>query len=195
MLELLFDWEAAFAFGTDVAIYLIMALAGTVLFVLRLMVSLFFGADADFDAGHDLDLGSDAAFSYLSLLSLLAFFMGAGWMGLACRIDFGWSGLPSAMGAATFGFGSMMLASGLMAYAQRLNSAPAYDLNTAVGRTARVYMSVPAKGEGRGQVEVDVSGARKVIEAVSNAGKLDQFTSVRVVEVRDDQTLVVEPSD
>ena len=195
MLDLLFDWQAAFSMGTDVAVYLIMALTGTTFFVLRLLLALFFGADADMDTGHDYDASSDSSFGFFSLLSIFAFFMGSGWMGLTCRVDWDMGGLASAAAAAAFGFGMMMLASGLMFTARKLNRTIEYDLGTAVGRTARVYMTIPKQGAGRGQVEVDVSGRRKVLEAISTGEKLDQFSSVHVVEVRDDQTLVVESAD
>ena len=87
----------------------------------------------------------------------------------------------------------MMLASGLMLLARRLNQTIEYDLATAVGKTARVYLTIPEKGSGRGQVEVDVSGRRKVLDAVSASDTLAQFTSVKVLSVRDDGILVVEP--
>ena len=191
MLDLLFDWDAVLAYGTDVAVYLIMALIGTTFFVLRLLLALFLGGDGDIDAGMEAAAATDASFSFFSLLSILAFFMGAGWMGLTCRVDWELSSLASAASAAGFGFAMMSLASGLMFYARRLNQTIEYDLNTAVGKTARVYMTIPKKGEGRGQVEVDVSGRRKVLEAVSRDDKFSQFTSVRIDSVRDDGTLVV----
>ena len=194
MLDLLLDWNAALNLGTDVVVYLIMALVGTAFFVLRLLIALFFGGDADFDTGQ-FDAASDASFGFFSLLSILAFFMGAGWMGLTCRIDWQMGGLASAASAAAFGFGMMLLASGLMATARRLNKTIEYDLNTAIGRSARVYMSIPKQGDGRGQIEVDVSGRRKVLEAVSKGEKIPQFSTVKVTAVRDDQTLIVEPLD
>ncbi|MGE0485874.1 MAG: hypothetical protein AB7Q81_17135 [Gammaproteobacteria bacterium] len=194
LLDLLFDWHAALAYGTDVVAYLVMALVGTTFFVLRLVFALFFGGDADFDPGLH-DAASDSTFGFFSLLSILAFFMGAGWMGLTCRIDWELSSLASAASAAGFGLVTMSLASGLMMFARRLGRTIEYDLQTAVGRTARVYLTVPKKGDGRGQVEVDVSGRRKVLDAVSSGGRLPQFTSVRVEAVRDDGTLVVAPLD
>ena len=192
MLDLFLDWDAAFRYGTDVVVYLVMAIIGTSFFVLRLVFALFIGGDGDFDTGVDADMASDHAFGVFSLLSVLAFFMGAGWMGLTCRVDWDMGSLASAASAAGFGFGMMMLASGLMMLARRLNQTIEYDLETAVGKTGRVYMTVPAKGAGRGQVEVDVSGRRKVFEAISEGGKLEQFSSVKVLSVRDDGTFIVE---
>ena len=181
--------------GTDVAVYLVMALTGTTFFMLRRLLALFFGADTDVDTGHLHDAGSDASFGFFSLLSILAFFMGSGWMGQTCRVDWEVGGLASAAAATAFAFGMMMLASGLMFTARKLDRTIEYDLKTAVGRTAGVYMTIPKQGAGRGQVEVDVSGRRKTLEAISTGEKLDQFSSVTVVEVRDDQTLVVESTD
>jgi len=195
VLELLFDWKAAFGFGTDVVAYLIMALVGTTFFVLRLLLALFFASDTDFDTGDHFGATSDSSFSFFSLLSILAFFMGAGWMGLTCRVDWDLGGLASAAAAAAFGFSMMLLASGLMLATRKLNRVIEYDLQSAVGKTGRVYMSIPQHGGGRGQVEVNVSGRRKVLDAVTRGDKITEFSSVRVVEVRDDQTLVVEAAD
>lgn len=197
VLDLFLDWEAAFAYGTDVVVYLVMAIVGTTFFVLRLLFALFFGGDGDLDTGIDVDVdvSTDASFGFFSLLSILAFFMGAGWMGLTCRVDWEMGSLASAAAAAGFGFGMMALASGLMFGARKLNQTVDYDLQTAVGRTARVYMSIPEKGGGTGRVEVDVSGRRKVLEAISTGERFGEFSSVRVVSVRDDGTLVVEAAD
>ena len=170
-----------------------MALVGTVFFLLRLLMALFFGGDGDMD-GDLADIGDgDGAFSMFSLLSILAFFMGAGWMGLTCRIDWGLSSIVSAMVASGFGIVLMLMASGLMAFARSLNQTVDYDLQTAVGHTASVYMSIPARGEGRGQIKVTVSGRLKMMDAISNGPPIGEFKSVKVLSVRDDGTFIVEP--
>ncbi|NNL66916.1 MAG: hypothetical protein HKP30_11775, partial [Myxococcales bacterium] len=161
MLDALLDFSSLTAQGADTTAYLVMALAGTFLFLLRLGFALFVGADIDMDADVDADVGSDASFSLFSLLSILAFFMGAGWMGLACRLEWGVGRFGSAMAALGFGGAMMLFASLLMYGTRRLNQEITYDVGTAVGTTARVYARIPAKGEGAGQVEVTVSGRRK----------------------------------
>jgi hypothetical protein len=178
----------------DVVVYLIMALVGTVFFILRLAIALFFGGDGGDVDGDLADVGhGDGAFNMFSLLSILAFFMGAGWMGLTCRIDWELSSMVSAVAATGFGFVLMLMASGLMAFARRLNRVVEYDPATAVGHTANVYMAIPAKGEGRGKIQVAVSGRLKTMDAVSTGAKIGAFTSVTVLSVRDDGTFVVEP--
>ena len=181
-------------FGMDVVAYLVMALIGTIFFLLRLLVALFFGGDgADLD-GDLGDVGhADSTFSMFSLLSILAFFMGAGWMGLACRVDWQLGSFTSAVASAGFGLVLMAMASGLMAFARSLNRVVEYDLETAVGHIASVYMSIPEKGQGRGKIKVSVSGRLKTLDAINNGPKIAEFKSVRVLSVRDDGTFIVEP--
>lgn len=194
IIDLLFNWEEALSFGVDVLAYLFMAIIGTVFFLLRLLVALFFGGDGGDLDGDMGDIGdADSAFSMFSILSILAFFMGAGWMGLTCRIDWELSKLASALASTGFGVVLMVMASGLMAFARSLNRVVEYDLQTAVGHTASVYMSIPARGEGRGQIKVAVSGRLKMIDAISTGPGIPEFKSVKVISVRDDGTFVVEP--
>lgn len=192
LVKLLFDWQAMAERGADAVVYAVMALAGTLLFLVRLAMALFSG---DGDGHSDMSIDSDASFSMFSLLSILAFFMGAGWMGLACRLDWGVGRLGSSLVSTGFGFAMMLAASGMMYLTRRLNRDIRYDVGTAVGHTARVYLTVPAKGNGHGQVEVSVSGRKKVLRAQSTGPEIAAFRDVRVVEVRDDETLIVEPLD
>ena len=68
-----------------------------------------------------------------------------------------------------------------------------YDPATAVGKTASVYMTIPARGDGRGKIQVTVSGRLKTMDAISSGESIDAFKSVIVVSVRDDGIFVVKP--
>jgi hypothetical protein len=191
MWDLILNWPALMALGYDAVVYLVMALGGTLLFLIRLGFTYFGGGGGDFDVDADFD--GDASFSFLSVLSILGFFMGAGWMGLACRLDWGLGRFASSLIAAGFGFAMMMAASGMSYYARRLDQTIEYDLRTAIGRIGRVYLTIPEKGQGHGQVEVSVSGRKKVIRAVSSGPRFEAFTDVKIVDARDDETLVAGP--
>jgi len=193
MWELIFDWPALIDRGADAVAYLVMAMVGTILFLLRLGLAMVGGADGDFDTDTSFD--SDVSFTFFSVLSILAFFMGAGWMGLACRLDWGMGRFASTLSAAGFGMAMMFAASGLTYLTRRLNREIGYDVHTAVGSTCRVYLTLPQRGSGHGQVEVTVSGRKKILRAISNGPEIEAFADVRVIEVRDDDTLVVEPFD
>ncbi len=194
ILDVLLNWTDALSYGMDVVVYLIMALVGTLFFVLRLVFALFFGGDAGDLDGDMSEVGlADSAFSMFSLLSILAFFMGAGWMGLTCRVDWDLSSMVSAMAAAGFGIVLMAMASGLMAFARTLNQVVEYDVKTAIGKTASVYMTIPERGKGSGQIKVTVSGRLKMMDAISSGPRIPEFQSVKVLSVGDDGTFVVEP--
>lgn len=194
-LELLLDWQnLRIDFGVDAVIYAALALAGTALFVLRLGLSLLLGIgdEMDFDTG---DLEHGGGFPLISLLSLTAFFMGAGWMGLIARVDWGLSPTASAFAAGGFGFVLMLLSASLMFGAKRLTQDVTYDVKTAVGRTGQCYMAIPAKGEGSGQVRVSVSGRSMIVSAISNGTAIQAFKDITVIDARDDETLIVQQAD
>ena len=170
-----------------------MALIGTTFFVLRLAIALLFGDGGEVDGDMSAGAGDGGVFNMFSLLSILAFFMGAGWMGLTCRIDWEFSSMVSAVAATGFGFILMMMASGLMLVARKLNRSVSYDPQTAVGRTASVYMSIPKRGDGTGKIIVNVSGRQKTMDAISSGDPIKEFKSVKVVSVRDDGIFLVEP--
>ena len=191
--DVIFDWSQLVDRGTDVVVYFVMGAVGSLLFLIRLALASFGGGDGDFDTDMDAGVDSDASFSFFSLLSILAFFMGAGWMGLACRLDFELGSLASAFSATGFGLTMMLLASALAYGTRRLNKQIEYDMATAVGRTGRVYLTIPEKGQGHGQVEVTISGRRMVKRAASAGPKIDAFADVTITDVQDDETLIVEP--
>jgi hypothetical protein len=191
MWEAIFNWSELVKFGGDVVTYFILAAVGTLLFLIRLVLALFGSDGSDFDV--DADVGTDASFTLFSLLSVMAFVMGTGWMGLACRVDWDLNRPLSAVVAISFGVVMMLLASGTMYLIRKLNREVSYDVSTAVGKTARVYMKIPAKGKGQGKVQVSVSGRLKTIQAVSSSKEIPAFADVTVVDTRDDETLIVKP--
>lgn len=191
ILDIFWNWSDLVQLGGDGVTYALMAAVGTLLFLIRLVVAMFAGEAGDFDV--DVESGTDASFTLFSLLSVTAFIMGTGWMGLACRFDWDLSRPLSVVIAVGFGVVMMFTASGLMFMTRKLNRTITYDPATAVGKSARVYMKIPAKGKGLGKVQVSVSGRLKTMDAVSAGPMLDAFTDVTVVEVRDDDILIVGP--
>src|SRR5687767_11217290 len=111
--------------GWDTTVYLIMGSAGTLLFVVKMAIMLIAGGDGgDFDVGGG-DGGGDMAhgdgFGLFSTLSVIAFMMGAGWLGLAARADWGWGPVPAAAAASAFGFSLMFFSSMAMYQMKKFN--------------------------------------------------------------------------
>jgi hypothetical protein len=70
------------------------------------------------------------------------------------------------------------------------------DYHNAVGEIATVYLPIPPKREGRGQVQVIIQGRLQTIPAITSRGeRLENRAKVLVVDVLEDNTLVVVPDD
>jgi len=128
------------------------------------------------------------------ILMIMAFFMGVGWMGLASRVTWDLGGTLSVFVSVGSGVGMMLMASTLMWYVKRLEYVVEYDPKTSIGKTGRVYLTIPGSGKAGGQVEINISGRRKIMNAKTRGDELAAFTSIKVIEVGDDETLVVEPN-
>ena len=196
---ILASWiDDIFSTFSDATLYFSMAVVGTLLFSIRIILMMFFGLDdgGDFDLDVDMDTGGfdghAGDFSLFSMVSVLSFMMGAGWLGLACRLEWGVGPVMSAIYAALFGFGLMLMSSMALWQMRKLNDPGGYDVNTCIGKTGRVYLTIPAKGSGRGQVQMTVDGRQKVMEAVSTGEEIESFATIRVVSIQGEETLVVE---
>ncbi|MEM7645945.1 MAG: hypothetical protein AAF203_03455 [Pseudomonadota bacterium] len=179
-------------------IYAVMALIGTTLFVLKTLM-LFVGGDTDSDLdGADLDdpahVDGAETFTLVSIQSILAFFMGTGWIGLACREEWKLDSMTSLIYAGLFGVAMMLLSSFLTMKIKGLNAIPENKIDRkAIGLTGRAYTNIPEKGEGTGQVEITINGKQQILQASSGAGSIKAFDTVEVVFVDDSGHLTVEP--
>lgn len=189
------DIDQYLAVGVDAAAYFVVAVTSTSAYVVKLGLSLVGGSIEADVADLDADFDSTASFSLFSLLSVLAFLMGASWMGLAGRLNWGLGSFLSATLAAGFGAALMTGSAGLMYAVQRMTHVPRYNLRSAVGRTGTVYLTVPANGQGEGQVEIDVSGRRKIVAAVSEDDEIPAFAAARVIGVRKGNVFVLESAE
>ena len=192
LFDLMYLYETG---GIDTVAYALMAIVGTGLFIIKMGLSLILGVDGDVDMDVDVDadgLEHGTGFSMFSVLSVIGFFMGAGWAGLAARMEWGLDNAPAAVVAGGFGLVLMLISSLLMFSATKLTQDVTYDLKAAVGKIGTVYMSIPPKGDGAGKIRISVSGRSMIVDAVQTGSeKLEAFKDIEVTEVRDDKTLVV----
>ena len=159
------------------------------------MILAMFGGDMDgLDADMDIpDVGEGGASGILSIRTIGAFFTGFGWSG-AAMLQAGYG-----TGAATFvgvvvGSIFMALIFYLMAYLHSLRQEGTINYANAVGKIGSVYLPVPPHRKGLGQIEVLVQGRLKIVQAITdNDKKIGNRVAVRVTELVDEQTILVEP--
>ena len=169
----------------DLNPYLIIALIGTLLFTIKLALFLY-GADSD------IDFESAHAFEVLSLQSILATLMGAGWFGLALQNEFAASSLTTLILAISFGVVCGLFSSALMYWLRKLNYIPTTK-QPSVDAQGIVYLEIPVQRSGRGKIELVVEGQKKIIDAISDEAKpIASFSEIKVVEVLSAHLVVVQ---
>lgn len=184
-------------------VYMISSLVGGILFLLRLLLTLFGGhhdagtvdGDIDFDVDHGgVHHGdahdSDSSFRVLSLQGITAFFMMFGLVGLALsrqsKVAAGWS----ILGALTGGILAIWVIGKVFRGMSHLQSDGTMDIQNAVGQEGTVYLNIPADGEGK--VQIVVQGSLRELTAVSRYKKeIKTGDRVLVDEVSGGTTLVV----
>lgn len=169
------------------------AVAGTIFFLLRL-VMLLVGGDSGIDVDADADIthtDPTEVFKVLSVQSVAAFMMGFGWGGIAGLRGFGWEWPQSLLTGLVVGAAMVWLLAILLKAVYDLQSSGNIQIADAVGAEGRVYADIPARGEGRGQVQLIVSGRQRMFTAVSDGEAMPSQTRVRVTRVNQDRSVTV----
>lgn len=168
------------------------ALIATVLLLIQFAMSIL-GADtdADFDDGSiDID-GFDADFTVFSVRSILAFFTFFGWGGVFMLQE--GADIWLAMIVAVFaGFAAMFLVAYLMFWFSRMTESGTFDPSSILLSQGEVYLPIPAKRAGKGKVHIIIGKGMKEMNAMTDEGKLETGKKIRVIQVLDANTLLVE---
>jgi len=168
--------------------YFWMGISMTVFFILKLIIFSVSGMD---DGSGDL-IGTDVddGFNFISLQSIIAFFMGFGWLGYAA-IGWDFSGKISVAFAFVGGLIMFFVSVFLMSIMKKLNSTPKYDLNTCLDKSATSYTRFQAKGSGK--IQIEFNGKLEIFDAVNDTDKdIESFKQVKVVRVEENKLFVVE---
>ncbi|MEY2807539.1 MAG: hypothetical protein ACK57N_04425 [Planctomycetia bacterium] len=145
------------------------------------------GNAASGEIHHDEGLG---LLSIRSVASFFCFFGLGGWMALAQGLGNG-----AALGVGLLSGAAMLFAvAWLFSLQKKLHSAGNMDTANAVGRTARVYIRIPANNAGKGKVQVLVQGRTGEFQACTRAARdLESGSEVRIVKQITLDTFEVEP--
>ncbi|MCU0417916.1 MAG: NfeD family protein [Cytophagaceae bacterium] len=168
-----------------------LALGVSVLFIIQTVMT-FIGADSgdgiepDFDG--DLDMDTHGPSQVFSLRNLINFLIGFSWTGVAFY-DVISNKYILVVLAAMVGSAFVAFFFWLMKQMNQLNQDNTTKVETAIGRMATVYLTIP--NNGKGKVHIVLGGGTREYDAVSTEGDLATGTLVKVVEVLDGHTLVV----
>ncbi|MDR1145236.1 MAG: hypothetical protein LBK71_03760 [Verrucomicrobiales bacterium] len=160
-------------------IFWTLGILGTAMLVAQGGMALF-GADGDFDSP---DADGDAGVHWFSFKAITAFATGSGWGGLCC-LQLGLGAVSATLLAALVGFALAALLVWLMRQFARLAEDGTFQLTQTVGASGTVYLPLPPRGAGAGEITV-VSGGRKVsVKAFNVSDRAAPFgTEVRVLRL------------
>ena len=68
----------------------------------------------------------------------------------------------------------------------------AVDINDALGKEADVYLRIPAEAKGAGKVQISLGGSIFEYPAITKGEEIASGKRIKVVEVIDNKTLLVE---
>jgi hypothetical protein len=184
-------------------VFLLFAVFGGLLFFVRVLLSLFGAdhgdadlnaADADFD-GADSHDGGGSGLPLFSLQTLTGFFVMFGLVGLALHRGSNLGQGISVLGAFIAGVATMALMAKLTQMMFGLQSSGNLNVREAVGRTAMVYLGIPAAG-GIGKVQVEIGSRLVEMDAMTEDPiAIKTGERVTVVEVVNPGLLMVRRFD
>ena len=187
-----------FAFGewwellsTPQQVFWSLCAGATMILVLQTILS-FVGMDIETDVDLDLSTEISLEFGLFSVKSFLAFIAFFGWTGVIA-IGYGWS-MPLVILAATgFGLVAMLLVAYMLFQFQKLESSGTMRMEEAVLEEGKVYLAIPAAGQGMGQITLELNGGLRQLKAVTKGDLIPTGTGIRVIDLLEDNVLLVEP--
>jgi len=169
--------------------YTIGIVSGAIL-TIQMVMSLL-GGETDFEM-EGLDAGEGGGTGLFSIRSVGAFFTGFGWTGVA-MLQHGYGTGTATFAATLVGMVFLGMVIYLMRYIFSLREEGTLNYSNAIGQIGTVYLPIPPKRKGLGQIEVLVQGRMRTVRALSdNDKKIGNRVAVRVKELVDQQTLLVE---
>ena len=159
------------------------------------------GADGDFDASFDTDVdiadvdaavGSGGSNLY-TFRNFVNFFLGFGWTAVLLNDSIQSRGLLLLL-AVLVGIGFVAMVMYLFKWLYSMQQTGNINVyKTAVGCTGTVYLTIPAERSGEGKVQITIQGAVREYNALTEGDALPTGTPIKVVEVINPSTLLVEP--
>lgn len=164
-------------------IFWCLAIPFSLLFVFQTILT-FIGAGAeDTDASGDSDsaIHSDTGieFQFITLKNLVAFFAIFGWTGIACTGS-GMNTFLSVIVAFIGGLIMMVIMASIIYLMGKLSDDGTLKIKNALGKSGTVYLPIPPKRSGTGQIQIKVQGLQ-TLEAMTD--DTTGFKTGQVVEV------------
>lgn len=171
-------------------------LSASLVFVIELIMTfLGVGGDSDFDMPDDLssDGGIDTSGNLYTFRNLVNFVLGFGWSMILLQERISSYALLLVV-SALVGAGLVTIVMYLFKWLATMQQSGNINLSkSAVGCQGKVYLTVPAERSAYGKVQITINSSVREYDALTDGDELPTGAAIKVVEVIDNNTLLVEP--
>lgn len=184
------------ALTSELKFYWVIALIASLVFLVQMILTFVGIGDVDGDIafsdsvdGDTLDTGG--TIQLFSIRNIINFLLGFGWGGVC------WSTLTDnsiVIAISAIATGCVFVAVFVLLYkvVMKLECNNAFRIVDSVGATCEVYLRIPAGRSGQGKVQVSIGGVAHELAAMTDGELLPSGSRVRVVDLVDNQTVLVE---
>lgn len=174
--------------------YWIIALIGSVIFLIIFLLTFIGGGDTDMEADatdFEADDGG-VGFQFFTFKNVVAFFTIFGWSGISC-IDNELSTTTTIIISTIAGLLMMTITSMLFYWMHKLAESGTLKIKNAIGAIGEVYLPIGAERSSIGKVQIKVQGSLRELEAITDEPEdLTTGTMVKVSEIVSAEILLVE---
>lgn len=162
------------------------------LFLVQFVLTLFgmdhTDVDVDFDGSNTMDLGN--GINIFSMKNLVNFILGFGWAGVCLKDTIS---SPFLLVLVSFLVGVAFVAMFVFIYmkTRKLETNGAFRIGDCLGRTAQVYLRIPAGGEGKGKIQISLNGSVQEFDAITEEDEIPSGITVKIIEVMEGEILKV----
>ncbi|MBQ4184656.1 MAG: NfeD family protein [Bacteroidales bacterium] len=187
--------------GLDTAMKILWGItfAASLIFIVQTIMT-FIGADADADFSADVDTSADGSdlsnidggSNLYTFRNFVNFFLGFGWTSVLLY-DSVRPRILLFIIAVIVGVALVAAVMWLFKWLAGMQQSGTIDIyKSAVGCNGSVYLTIPASRSGEGKVQISINGAVREYNAMTDGDSIKNGTTIKVVEVIDNHTLLVE---
>ncbi len=169
------------------------AIPTSLLFIIQTVLT-FFGADAkdgiDADFEGNLDDG-DSPLQLFSLRNLIHFMLGFSWGGLSLFSSIT-SPVLLILISIVIGIIFVLVFFIVARKVAQLAQDNTFKIQSCIGMTANVYLTIPGHMSGTGKVNLSVKGSYKELDAMTNQDSIPTGTVVSITQVNGESIVIVQ---
>lgn len=163
-----------------------MAIPATMaIFIQTAMTFVGMGSDGDMDVDGDMDGEFDGdfevSFQIFTVRNFIAFFAFFGWGGLWMTNDPNSSSFKIILVGTICGVLAMGISGGLFYFMKKMTSSGTLNMKNAIGKKGNVYIPIPKSRSGSGKIQINVQGAFRELEAMTDSE--EALTTGTLIEV------------